>query len=325
MQAVSPACLHNECEMAPEAVNPLKGIALKLFSVVAFLGMQTCIKAAGPDVEAGQVTFYRSAFALVPIMAYLAFRSDLRAAFHTNNLFGHFKRGFLGIASMGFGFYGLVLLPLPDAIAIGYASPLMGVICAAIFLKEKVRIYRWSAVAIGIFGVMIISWPKLTMFDDGGFGNTQAIGAASVLMSSFLAGFAMIQTRQLVSTEKTATIVLYFSLSGAVFSLVTIPFGWSALTFWQAFFLIGSGFCGGVGQLLLTEAYRNADVSTVAPFDYTSILLGIAIAFILFGDIPTVTMLIGTAITVSAGIFIIYREHRLGLERKAARKATPPS
>lgn len=311
--------------MAPEAVNPLKGIALKLFAVVAFLAMQTCIKAAGPNVEAGQVTFYRSAFALVPIMAYLAFRSDLRRAFHTDNLLGHFKRGFLGILSMGFGFYGLVLLPLPDAIAIGYATPLMAVICAAVILKERVRIYRWSAVAIGIVGVMIISWPKLTMFNEGSFGEGQAVGAAAVLLSSFLAGFAMIQTRQLVRTEKTATIVLYFSLSGSMFALLTLPFGWSGLTLMQATFLIASGFFGGLGQLLLTEAYRNADVSTVAPFDYTSILLGILIAFIFFGDIPTASMLLGTSITVSAGIFIIYREHKLGLERKAARKASSPT
>jgi drug/metabolite transporter (DMT)-like permease len=162
------------------------------------------------------------------------------------------------------------------------------------------------------------------MFEEGGMGSTQAIGAASVILSAILGAFAMMQTRQLVRTEKTATIVLYFSVSGAVFSLFTLPFGWVDLSISEKLFLIGAGLCGGVGQILLTESYRNADVSTVAPFEYTSILLGIGIAYALFGDVPTLPMLVGTAITVSAGIFIIYREHQLGLERKAARRASPP-
>ena len=304
--------------------NPMRGIFLKVTSVVIFLCMSTLIKAAGKDLPAGQITFLRSAFAMVPIIVFLAAQGQLRGAFRTNDIFGHFKRGMIGILSMGFGFYGLVHLPMPDAIAIGYSSPLLAVVFAAIFLKETVRIYRWSAVMVGMVGVVIISWPKLTMFEQGGMGSEQAMGAASVILSAVLAGFAMIQTRQLVRTEKTATIVLYFSLSGALFSLLSLPFGWTALTMPEKLFLIGSGFCGGIGQILLTESYRNADVSTVAPFEYTSILLGICIAYVLFGDVPTAAMLVGTAITVSAGIFIIYREHQLGLERKAARKASPP-
>ena len=297
----------------------------KVLSVVVFLVMQTCIKAAGPDIPAGQITFYRSAFAILPIAIYLTFRRDLLAAFRTDNFLGHLKRGFLGILAMACGFYGLVHLPPPDAIAIGYASPLMAVVFAAVILGETVRFYRWTAVFIGIFGVLIISWPKLTMFREGGFASEQALGALAVLLSAVLGGLAMVQVRQLVRTEKTSTIVLYFSLTASVFALVSLPFGWASLPLKPALLLIASGICGGIAQIFLTESYRHADVSTIAPFEYTSILLGIAVAFVLFGDIPTTTMLIGTAITVSAGIFIIYREHQLGLERKAARRASPPA
>jgi drug/metabolite transporter (DMT)-like permease len=310
--------------MAAEALNPLRGITLKVLSVVVFVMMQACIKSAGIGIPAGQVTFYRSAFALVPIIAYLAFRKELVHAFHTNSLFGHLKRGTFGIMAMALGFYGLIHLPMADAIAIGYSMPLVAVVFAAVILKETVRLYRWSAVAVGMVGVVIISWPKLTLFSSAGAGSEQAVGALAVLAAAVMGGFAMIQVRQLVRTEKTATIVLYFSLTAAVFSLISIPFGWAPLTGFQSFCLIASGFCGGLGQILLTESYRQADVSTVAPFEYSSIILGIGIAYALFGDVPTVSTLIGTAITVSAGIFIIYREHQLGLERKAARKASPP-
>ena len=85
-----------------------------------------------------------------------------------------------------------------------------------------------------------------------------------------------------------------------------------------------SGFFGGLGQILLTESYRNAEVSTIAPFEYTSILMGTAIAYFLFGDVPAVSMLVGTVIVVGAGIYIIHREHQLGLERKAVREASTP-
>ena len=310
--------------MASDAQNPLHGIMLKVLSVVVFVMMQTCIKSAGPDLPAGQITFYRSAFALVPIMGYLAFRRELFHAFYTNSLSGHLKRGVLGIMGMICGFYGLVHLPMPDAIALGYSMPLIAVIFAAVFLKETVRLYRWTAVAIGMVGVVIISWPKMTMFSSDGMGSEQAMGALAILLGAVLGGFSMIQVRELVRTEKTATIVLYFSLTAALFSIISLPFGWAPLSDYQRLCLIGSGFFGGLGQILLTESYRHADVSTIAPFEYTSIILGIAIAYTLFGDIPAINTLIGTAITVSAGIFIIYREHRLGLERKAARKASPP-
>jgi drug/metabolite transporter (DMT)-like permease len=92
----------------------------------------------------------------------------------------------------------------------------------------------------------------------------------------------------------------------------------------QAVLLITSGICGGVAQIFLTESYRHAEVSVIAPFEYSSIVFGIAVSYILFGDIPTLTMLIGTAIVILAGIFIIFREHQLGLARRAARKASTP-
>jgi drug/metabolite transporter (DMT)-like permease len=304
--------------------NPMKGIFLKVSSVVIFLCMSTLIKAAGKDIAAGQITFFRSAFAMVPIMVFLLMRGQLVDAFRTDDLPGHLKRGFVGIIAMGFGFYGLVNLPLPEAIAIGYAMPLITVVIAAVFLKEAVGLYRWSAVLIGLTGVVIITWPRLTLFREGGLGSTEAMGALAVLVSASLGAVAMVLVRKLVLTERTPTIVLYFSLSASVFSLATLPFGWQPIGGQTLLLLAFAGFCGGVAQLLLTASYRYADVSTIAPFEYTSIVLGIAIGYLLFDDVPTSAMLTGTAIVVTAGIFVILREHRLGLQRRAARRHITP-
>lgn len=307
--------------MTTKAVNPMRGILCKLASVTVFVMMQACIKAAGPEIPAGQITFFRSAFGMAPILCYLAFRSDLRGAFKTPSVSGHVKRGIIGILGMAFGFYGLTKLPLPDAIAIGYSQPLIVVVIAALFLRESVGAFRWSAVVVGMIGVLIISWPKLTMFDEGGMGAQQAVGAVAVFLGAIMSGLAMLQTRQLVQTDKSSTIVLYLSLSGSLFSLLTLPFGWSAPGWRDTVLLVGAGIFGGLGQILITEAYRYAEASTVAPFEYTSILLGIGIAYIFFGDIPTFAMLLGTTITAFAGIAIILREHWLGVRRKAENRA----
>ena len=303
--------------MDTQSSDPMKGIFLKVTSVVVFLCMSTLIKAAGKDLPAGQITFLRSAFAMVPILVFLAAQGQLRGAFRTDDIVGHFKRGFVGILSMGFGFYGLVHLPLPESIALGYALPLFTVLIAAVFLKERVGIYRWTAVLIGLAGVGIISWPRLTLFREGGFGSSEAMGALAMLAFAVLGSCAMVLVRKLVQTERTPTIVLYFSLFASIFSLATLPFGWIALS-WPSLGLMAlAGFCGGIAQLLLTSSYRYADVSTIAPFEYTSIVLGLIIGYFLFDEVPTGTMLIGTSIVVVAGIFVIFREHQLNLQRRA--------
>ena len=247
--------------------NPLRGIAMKVLSIALFITMQSLVKLAGPEIPTGEVTFFRSFFALVPIMAWLAFRGELAGSFRTANPMGHFYRGFVGVSSMGLGFYGVVHLPLPEAIAIGYAMPLFAVVAGAVLLGEDVRRYRWAAVFAGFLGVLVILWPRLTLFESGKLGADEFAGVMAVLFSAALAAVAMVHVRQLVRTERTPTIVLYFSLSSAIFSLGTLPFGWAWPSPAQAAFLICAGFLGGIGQILLTESYRYAEVSTIAPFE----------------------------------------------------------
>ena len=204
--------------------------------------------------------------------------------------------------------------------------PLLIVVFGALILKETVRLYRWSAVLVGMIGVGIILWPRLGLFaGNAGPMSEIAIGAVAALSASVFGAFATILVRNLVHTERSATVVLYFSATCSLVSLITLPFGWVWPTPTQAAMLIGAGVAGGIGQVLLTESFRHADVSVVAPFEYTSLLLSIVIGYVVFRDVPTLEMLLGAVIVVGAGLFIIYREHKLGLERRKARQATPPS
>ncbi len=305
-------------------MNPSRAITLKLFSVLVFTTMSTCIKAVSPEIPPGEAVFFRSFFALVPIVSYLTYAGTLKTALSTERPMGHLWRGSFGGLAMGLNFLALGLLPLPEVIAIGYASPLLATIFAAIFLGETVRLYRWSAVIAGLIGVLVVLAPRITFLSSAGVGGPELVGAIAVLSGATFGAAAMVTVRRLVQVERTPTIVFYFSVFTTVASLLTIPFGWPLPSISQAVILVSAGLLGGVGQILLTESYRHGDTSTIAPFEYTSILFGLVIAYFLFDELPTPVMLTGVAIVVAAGIFIIYREHQLGLERARARKVVTP-
>lgn len=307
-----------------EESNPLRGILLKVSSVSLFVAMSTSIKLA-EGASIAQIVFFRSAFAMVPIFVFLAWTHELRTAFQTSQPMLHLRRGLLGAAAMACGFYGLTHLPLPEAIAIGYAMPLMTVVFSILFLGETVRIYRWSAVLVGMVGVMIISWPKLSLLTEpGALSGGVALGALGSLTAATISAYVVTFLRRMVQTERAPTIVLYFSLSCTLMGLMMAPFGWPSLDAGQYAWLIASGIAGGIGQIMLTSAYRYAGTSTIAPFEYVSIIFGILIGIFVFSDLPSLQTIAGSVIVVGAGIFIIFREHQLGLERKGARKAMTP-
>jgi drug/metabolite transporter (DMT)-like permease len=303
----------------------LVGIGFKLCSVAVFLAMSSLLKAAD-GVPPGEMVFFRSLFAIIPIVIFLAWRRELREGSKTNRPGGHLLRGIIGVVGQGLGFYALTQLPLAEATALNYTLPLLTVITGALFLHEEVRLYRWSAVVVGLVGVAIIIWPRLTVFEGGvppGAANP-AFGAIAAIVSCCFASVAFLQIRRLVSTERSATIVLFYSITCSLLALLTLPFGWVMPSPGHAALLIGAGICGGIGQVTLTESFRHADMSVVAPFEYTSLVLSIAVGFFVFGDVPTVTMIAGSVILVAAGVFIIYREHRLGLARRKARENLTP-
>jgi drug/metabolite transporter (DMT)-like permease len=300
----------------------LTGIAFKVVSVLVFLVMSSLLKACD-GIPAGELVFFRSSIGIIPVMIFLAWRGQLIEGFKTSSVVGQVWRGLVGTASMATGFFALTKLPLPEAITINYATPLVIVIFGAVFLGENVRLYRWTAVVIGLIGVLIIAWPSLTLINSG-VSQEVAIGAISALLSCCFSGVAMLLVRRLVQREKSSTIVLYFLISSSIIALVTVPFGWVMPTSLQAMYLIGAGFAGGIAQILLTESYRHAEMSVVAPFEYSSLIFSVLIGYFFFGDVPTLFIWVGGVIVIGSGLFIIYREHRLGLDRSEARQLSTP-
>jgi drug/metabolite transporter (DMT)-like permease len=305
-------------------VNTGKGIVLKLTSAVLFAVMSALIRYLGASYPIGEVVFYRSAFAIVPVVIVYAWRGELAAAVRTERPLGQVSRGALSIVGMFCNFGALARLPLIEANAFSFTSPLFGVALAALVLKERVRIYRWSAVIIGFIGVLVVLSPHLSGHEltVAMASATSVAGVIYALAGSFTNAGTMIQTRWLTQSETTSSIVFYFSLICALSGLVTWPFGWLTPTSGELAALIGVGFLGGTGHILLTESYRHASASMLAPFDYTSMIWALALGFVFFDEVPTVMIVIGSAIIASAGLFVIWRERQLALARRRA-EATP--
>ncbi|QDG76762.1 DMT family transporter [Labrenzia sp. PHM005] len=308
---------------------PLIGIALKLASTLVFFAMVTALKIAAERAPIGELVFARNLFGLFPVLLMVGMRRELGLAFKTQNPKGHLIRACIGLSAMVCMFTAFDLLPLPDATAINFATPLLVVVLAYFLLGEQVRIYRWSAVGVGFLGILVVLSPHL---GEGAAGNASTLGAVAGFLGAGFAALAMITVRKLCETERTSTIVTWFSLAATLISLLTIPAGW----IWPsqawvlpdletAGLLVLIGLFGGAGQILLTQSYRYADASTIAPFDYINMIWAILIGWLVFAEEPVLEVIMGAVIVIAAGIFVIYREHKLGLDRTKDRRASTPS
>ncbi|NTT85331.1 DMT family transporter [Tabrizicola fusiformis] len=288
----------------------LRGIALKLASVLLFVAMQALIKQTAARVPPGEAMAFRSAFAIPVILLWLVWQREFRLGLRPAAPFGHLWRGVMGGVSMGLGFAGLGYLPLPEVTAIGYAAPLLTVIFAAMFLDEKVPLARGLAVLAGFGGVLLVLTPRLSVGVDGPEALAHALGAMLVLGSAVFAALAQVFVRKLLGSDRTPVIVFWFSVTSLALSLVTLPFGWVVPGPGDALALVLAGVVGGAAQILLTTSYRHADASVVAPFDYASMLVALLVGFFVFQEAPGPMVLAGAAVISAAGLAVIWQEHR---------------
>ncbi|WP_298858711.1 DMT family transporter [uncultured Sulfitobacter sp.] len=309
-----------------------QAIALKTGAVFLFMVMAALIKAASDGVPPGQAVFFRSFFSIPILVLWLWQQGHLHDGFRANNVLGHVWRGLFGTTAMVLTFAGLALLPLPEVTAIGYATPMFTVILAAIFLGERIRLVRVSAVALGLVGVVIVIAPRLSASQD--LTSAATIGALMTLAAALLRALVQIHVRRLVQTDTTSAIVFYFALTASCVSLLSLPLGWifphpSLVWTWPDITVLGliisAGFIGGIAQIMVTSSYRFGSASMLAPFDYSSMIFATLIGWLVFSEVPTPPILIGAALVISGGVLIIWRERQLGLDRSKSKPSVAPS
>ncbi|MBB4265551.1 DMT family transporter [Roseospira visakhapatnamensis] len=289
----------------------VRGGLLMLASAFFFSVMATLIRYLGQTLPTLEMAFFRAAFQAVVLLpfAVMAVRRDPSALF-TRRLGLHGIRLGLTVVTVMTGFYALVNLPLATAISISFSRALFVTLLAVVVLREVVGPHRWSAVAIGFLGVLVILRPWTG-------GQVDLAMVAGLISAAAVAGMS-ICVRLLSSTEGTMVMMLYSSALMSVILAVPAAFMWVTPDAVTLLLVLAMGGSAVVGQFLLISAYRHAEPSAVAPMNYTQLLWVTALGFVLFGEFPGPAIWTGAALIIGAALYTLHRERQRGRIRHAS-------
>ncbi len=275
-----------------------RGIFYMVISTVLFAGVNAIVKWEVALYPVGEVAFYRALFALVAVAVIVLPRTGI-AVFRTRRYLAHLQRGISQFGSMTCMFLAFRTLALGSAVAIGFAAPLFTTLLSIVILKEAVGVHRWSALIVGFIGVVIVTEP--------GPGTLQG-GAIFALANAVLISSVAVAIRRMSLTESTETLTLYQMIVITVCTLFLLPFGFVPPTWLDALGLALAGVGNGVAQYWWTRALTLAPPSAVVPFNYLSIVWAAILGFAIWGDVPTPHLLIGAAVVIASGLYILWRE-----------------
>jgi drug/metabolite transporter (DMT)-like permease len=279
------------------------GIAYMISATVLFAGSSAASKWLVATYPVGEVLLSRSATSLIgaslAILPYAGF-----AVFRTKRPGAHLMRG----VSQAFLLIAFSMMPLASAVAINFSAPLFATVAAVIFLKEPVGAVRWGALIVGFMGVLLVTNPGADTFQTG---------SVFALCNAVLFGTVTVGVRGMTATESAETLTMYqmvvltavFSLS-LPFGFIVPAFGFVVPTWGDLLAMILNGLANALGQFWWTRALHLAPTSAVVPFNYFSLVWAICLGFLVWGDIPSPMLLIGSAIVVGSGMFLLWSETR---------------
>ena len=248
----------------------------------------------------GEVLFSRSLVALLTMAAFILPATGL-AVYRTRRFPAHAMRATSQVGSQTMLLIAFSMMPLAGATAIMFSSPIFSTLASAYFLHEKVGPTRWAVLLVGFLGVLVIANPGMDTFQ---------IGALFALGNAVLFGTVVAGVRGMASTESTETLIMYqltlLTLAYALF----LPFGFITPTAFDALIMIGSGVGNGIAQYLWTRAIHLAPTSAVVPFQYLQLVWAMLLGFAIWGDLPTINLLIGSAVVIASGLYLFWRETR---------------
>lgn len=292
-------------------VVPGRAVAYMAAAAGLLTALDVGVKWLAADYPIPQIAFLRYLMG-IGIAAAIASRLGGLRTLRTHRPGGHLLRSMLNLATMLSLYYAFRAMPLADALAISYASPLIVTALSVPLLGERVGPRRWAAVVLGFVGVLIIVRP-------GGEGI--ALPALLALASAFFYALTLITSRQLSTTESSHTILFYYSLWVVLAMGAVLPWQWSTPAWADLPIFLFVGVSGSLGQFCLAQALRYGEASMLAPIDFTAILWAMLFGFLFWRDVPGWTMVAGAALVIATSVYISHREARSGGPRLSKRSA----
>lgn len=259
--------------------RPGFGILLRLLSGFLSAAMVVAVKAVSDTVPLGEIVFFRSAFALIPLVIFLWLRSEFPAGLHTNRPWGHIARSGFGAVAMFTSFASIARLPIAEATLISYLYPVLTAAAAVILLGERMTPYRTGGIALGLAGVFVLVWPEL---DGSQIDRARLTGLILGVLTAILTALALAMTRSLVRTDSPGSVAFWFAASSAAAGLVTLPSGWIIPSAPTLALLILAGLFGGFAHIAMTVAFRYAEASRLAPFEYVALIWPVMADLLIF-------------------------------------------
>ncbi|MDH3221480.1 MAG: DMT family transporter [Gammaproteobacteria bacterium] len=301
-------------DIAENADHPALGIVLMLIGIASFAVMDATVKWLAAEYPVIQVAALRSWFGL-PLLCLFALRGGGLRRLQTKRPGLHIGRYLLVLGLTLSFFWALTQMKLVDAIAISFAAPIFITALSMPLLRESVGLHRWLAVGIGFIGVLVMLRPG-----PGVFQWAALVVLASVAFYALL----MITTRAFKNSENSAALMLYPQLGMSLTGILLAPFFWVTPNLVDLGLFALAGTFGSVGVMCVTHAFRLGPAAVITPFEYSALIWATLLGYFLWGELPDPITLLGAAIVIASGLYIVYRETvRIGRARSQLTSMSP--
>ena len=279
--------------------GPLRGALWMVLTAFSFAALTTVVKNMSSDMHPVELAFFRNLFGLLFMLPWFL-RTGI-GALKTTRLPLHGFRSVIGLSAMLLWFMGVSMMPVAEATALNFTTPLFATIGAALFLKETVRIRRWGATVVGFIGALVIARPAGL---DIGLATGMVLGASACM------SVAALSVKSLSRSETPSTIVLFMGLLMTPMSLIPALFYWSAPAPVDYLWFTAIGLFATVGQISMARAFASSDISAVLPFDFSRLIFAAVMGYLVFAEAPDAWPWVGASIIFSAALYTAHRETR---------------
>ena len=282
-------------------INNLTGIVYMVAAIFTLATMDAAAKwLVTADYSVFQILFVRGLMNVVVMLAIVPFVGGL-LLLKTRRPVAHTVRGVLGFVAPFMFFSALQTMGLAEATVVFFISPFIMTALSVPLFKEYVGIHRWGAIVVGFAGVLYVVQPTSEVFNPAVF---------LVLIGSLSYCFLMLSSRWLGTTEATFTIVFYVNFAVMVCGAIGTPFYWVPMPLPDLGVVGIMAFLSLIGNFFIVKAFTTGEVGVITPFEYTALVWAVLLGFVLFDEIPTTNVWIGSAVIAASGLYMVYRENR---------------